>query len=114
MTEREQFLTKMKDLLLAKRADLADLVARVSEERPIDDQNKDSADEAYSSTMNKLQSSLQEAEINEIKLIDEALIRLKRGEYGVCLDCSEPISDRRLEYYPYAARCIECQEALEV
>lgn len=110
---RVDFLDKMKQLLLAKRADLVDLVARVSEESPTDNESKDSADEAYSSSMHKLQSSLQEAEIREINLIDEALLRLKRHEYGVCLDCSEPISDQRLEYYPYAARCIECQEAIE-
>ena len=113
MTERKKFLERMEKLLVAKRAELSDMLERVSKERPEDGQVRDSADEAYTASMNKLQTSLQDAEIDEIKLVDDALGRLKRGEYGICVDCSEPISDKRLEYYPYAARCIECQEALE-
>jgi len=114
MTERKKFLERMEKILFAKRAELTDLLERVSKERPSEDsQVRDSADEAYTSSMNKLQTSLQEAEIDEIKLVDDAIVRLKRGEYGICIDCSEAISDKRLEYYPYAARCIECQEAQE-
>ena len=63
--------------------------------------------------MEKLQSSLQKTEIEELKLIEDSLDRIKRGEYGICIDCNEPISERRLENYPYAARCIVCQEILE-
>ena len=114
MMERKKFLEKMEKILLAKRAELSDLLERVSKERPSEDaQVRDSADEAYTSSMNKLQTSLQDAEIDEIKLIDDAINRVRRGEYGICIDCGGPISDTRLEYYPYAARCIECQEAQE-
>jgi DnaK suppressor protein len=114
MMERKKFLERMEKVLFAKRAELTDLLDRVSKERPSEDaQVRDSADEAYTSSMNKIQTSLQEAEINEIKLVDDAIGRLKRGDYGICIDCGESVSDTRLEYYPYAARCIECQEAQE-
>ena len=38
-----------------------------------------------------------------------ALQRLDEGEYGTCLDCEEPISEKRLKVVPWAIRCVQCQ-----
>jgi RNA polymerase-binding transcription factor DksA len=46
----------------------------------------------------------------EIKL---ALRRLDGGEYGMCVDCEEPIAAKRLQAVPWAERCVICQEAHE-
>ncbi len=43
--------------------------------------------------------------------IREALARLDKGEYGVCEDCDEAISPRRLQAIPWARMCVKCQEA---
>src|SRR5450432_23941 len=43
--------------------------------------------------------------------VREALGRLDRGEYGICEDCEESISPRRLEAIPWARVCVKCQEA---
>lgn len=48
----------------------------------------------------------------KIKAIDAALARLKRGEYGVCEECGDAISARRLKAVPWARYCLECQENL--
>ena len=57
------------------------------------------------------------AEINrdadELKAIQDALARLKRGEYGYCQRCGEEISLRRLKAIPHATLCIDCQERVE-
>jgi RNA polymerase-binding protein DksA len=45
--------------------------------------------------------------------IDEALRRLRRGEYGNCHECGKPIQKRRLEAVPHARFCIECKEKEE-
>lgn len=42
-----------------------------------------------------------------------ALVRLKEGEGGLCIDCLEPIARSRLEIDPAAERCIACAEAQE-
>ena len=42
-----------------------------------------------------------------------ALHRLEAGDYGICLDCEEPIEDARLEALPTAARCISCARIAE-
>ncbi|MBI3319440.1 MAG: TraR/DksA C4-type zinc finger protein [Candidatus Omnitrophica bacterium] len=45
--------------------------------------------------------------------IDEALKRLEEGAYGVCQQCSRPISLSRLKAVPYTSLCIGCQRAKE-
>ncbi|HLG65321.1 MAG TPA: TraR/DksA C4-type zinc finger protein [Ktedonosporobacter sp.] len=33
--------------------------------------------------------------------------------YGTCVDCGQPIPEKRLEAIPWAARCIKDEEKLE-
>jgi DnaK suppressor protein len=47
-------------------------------------------------------------------LIDAALDRLARDEYGNCEDCDGEISLKRLEAIPWASRCVPCQERFEL
>jgi len=46
-------------------------------------------------------------------LIDEALKRLEKNEYGICQMCQKIISKKRLDAVPWAPHCIECQEKAE-
>jgi DnaK suppressor protein len=111
--QRENFIEKMKAQLLDKKEELSQQIKQLSQEKINDGQAKDSGDEASVVSMEKLQNSLQSNELGELNLIDAALARITLGEYGSCLDCGETISQQRLEYYPYAARCIVCQEVVE-
>jgi DnaK suppressor protein len=111
--QRREFLERTRQRLLDKKEYMSQQIEMLSREKVSDQQVKDTGDEALSLTMEKLQSSLQSSELDELKLIDQALNRIDRGEYGVCVDCGEQISAQRLEFYPYAARCIVCQEAME-
>jgi RNA polymerase-binding protein DksA len=45
--------------------------------------------------------------------IDEALRRLRKGDYGNCQTCGRPIQKARLEAVPHARLCIECKEKEE-
>ncbi len=45
--------------------------------------------------------------------IESALARIEAGEYGLCIDCEEPIDLRRLEAHPAALRCAGCQQTFE-
>lgn len=42
-----------------------------------------------------------------------ALTRVAHGNYGLCVDCDEPIAPRRLAAVPWAARRLSCQENAE-
>lgn len=46
--------------------------------------------------------------------IDTALQKLKEGTYGICEDCGEEISEKRLEVMPFAIYCRDCQEKQEL
>ncbi|MBQ9753999.1 MAG: TraR/DksA family transcriptional regulator [Lentisphaeria bacterium] len=48
-----------------------------------------------------------------LQLIEEALERLSKGEYGKCHDCGEMISEARLKVRPYAVFCIKCKTKRE-
>lgn len=45
--------------------------------------------------------------------INDALHRIDNGIYGLCEDCQEPIAKKRLEAFPSARYCIECQSKRE-
>jgi DnaK suppressor protein len=58
--------------------------------------------------------ALAEMATQALRHVDQALARLKRGDYGFCTDCNEKISHKRLTALPFALRCRECQERREV
>jgi DnaK suppressor protein len=57
--------------------------------------------------------SLSNTERKQLSLIDEALKRLNRGDYGVCQMCQKKISKKRLDAVSWAPFCIDCQEKEE-
>jgi DnaK suppressor protein len=48
-----------------------------------------------------------------LRQVTEALERIARGKYGVCLACEQEISPKRLAALPWAALCFECQQTSE-
>lgn len=45
-----------------------------------------------------------------VRKIDDALLRIKAGEYGLCLQCGNEIPEERLQAIPYAEYCIACAD----
>jgi len=45
--------------------------------------------------------------------IDESLRKIDEGTYGICEECGEPISEKRLQVMPTATLCISCKEKKE-
>jgi RNA polymerase-binding protein DksA len=40
--------------------------------------------------------------------VEEALLRLEDGSFGICTTCRAEITPKRLEAVPYASLCIRC------
>jgi DnaK suppressor protein len=43
-----------------------------------------------------------------LRELEGALLRLEDGSYGVCLECGETISPKRLAAVPWAGLCMSC------
>lgn len=78
-----------------------------------DDGAKESADLALRDVISELALKLGERESRMIADIDQALLRIKEGSYGLCARCNQPIDDRRLEALPTARYDSTCQTAIE-
>ena len=51
----------------------------------------------------------------DMKLLREvtgALRRIEQETYGICMECEEAISPKRLEAVPWARYCVTCQESI--
>jgi DnaK suppressor protein len=77
------------------------------------DDAKETADLALRDVMSELALRLGERESQMIADIDQALLRIKEGSYGVCGRCNRPIEDRRLEALPTARYDSACQTSIE-
>ena len=47
-----------------------------------------------------------------LREVSDALHRIDTGHYGVCLECEEEISQKRLDAVPWARYCVTCQEEI--
>ena len=82
---------------------------RIGEE----DSAKESADFALRDFISELTLKLGDQESRMVADIDQALLRIKEGSYGLCVRCNKAIDDRRLEALPTARYDATCQAAIE-
>mgnify|MGYP000679794096 CR=1 FL=1 len=106
-------LEKIKTVLLNRKKELEHAIAQLQQDDDSGSQVQDPGDQAISAAFESLKSSLHNNEYEEYKVIEKALKMLDSGEYGICADCQQNISQRRLELYPNATRCLSCQELVE-
>lgn len=52
--------------------------------------------------------ALRLAATTTLRDIDAALKRMEEGRYGLCVTCSQPLPDDRLNLLPMAPLCISC------
>ncbi len=113
-------LNEMKTRLKAKRAELRESIANLTEAHPepvgpieASEGSQEFEDVAVDFLeMQQEQSILvnQQALLTEV---EDALKRIEDGTYGICVNCGRPIPEERLEAIPWAARDVKCEEQLE-
>ncbi|HEX5044297.1 MAG TPA: TraR/DksA family transcriptional regulator [Candidatus Polarisedimenticolaceae bacterium] len=109
-------MEKYRVALLAKQRELTDAYATVkgeSREAPGGDGTEDYIDYAVNSYAKEFLLSLTELDRKQLILVEDALRRIDRGEYGRCMQCGDPINPKRLEVQPWARHCVRCQELEE-
>ena len=78
-----------------------------------DDGVKDSVDLSVQDLNKEIALRLGERSSKVVADIDQALLRMKEGSYGICARCAQPIDERRLEALPTARYDAQCQSIIE-
>lgn len=98
-------LTEEREALLVKLQD---------NDLSVDDaETPDPVDLAVRNYSKNVMLAVSENESRQLQLINEALLRIESGDYGECLNCEEPINEKRIEAIPWARYCLKCQELVE-
>jgi RNA polymerase-binding transcription factor len=74
---------------------------------------QDFGDEAAASTERDFNHALHERYLRELQQIEAVRARLAVGDVDRCAECGEEIGYERLLAYPFATRCVECQQRHE-
>ena len=93
--------------LLARRAELLGNLERI-EDQLDDPVPKDWEDAASERQGDEVLTALGHSDGAEIRRIDAALARIAAGEYGDCVQCGNPIAEKRLELLPDTPFCANC------
>jgi len=78
-----------------------------------DDGVKDVADQSVKDVSQEIEYRLSERASQVVADIDQALLRIDEGSYGVCARCGKDIPERRLDALPTARYDAECQSLIE-
>ena len=103
---------KYRGRLLVRQEELIRDISRNREvtDETVDEQAQDMVDRATSAYTREFAFSLSESDRKALLLIEQALLRIDQGTYGVCVHCQGVVQDKRLEAVPWARHCLECQE----
>jgi DnaK suppressor protein len=74
---------------------------------------KDTEEQSMEDFVRGMDYALMEMESETLRRIDEAILRLGGGTYGLCSDCGDKIAEARLKALPFALTCRDCQEQEE-
>lgn len=101
-------------LLRRKRQILHTITSLDKENRELAEQEHfDWLDRSWDLNESRLLDRLSEGYRTEALKIEMALHRMMTGKYGLCVACHEPIELRRLELFPEAEFCRDCQDMRE-
>jgi DnaK suppressor protein len=78
-----------------------------------DDDVKDTVDLSVQDVNKELALLLGDRESQMVADIDQALLRIEEGSYGICARCGKLIDERRLEALPTARYDANCQAIIE-
>ena len=118
--ERQHRREVLQRMLLGKRQEIMrEIEGNLGQSLTEDQQRRlesarDVGDQALMDLDRELGISLMEMRNRKRQAIDEALMRLNEGTYGICAECGIEVSEKRLEAVPFAKLCVQCQSRQEL
>ena len=108
-------LNKFRKILEAERDKLMKMARQAARDHKKTEEEDlmDEIDQASSEMDQSMTYRLRDRERNLLRKIEKALAKIDDKTYGVCAECEEQISIKRLEARPVAELCITCKEEQE-
>ena len=109
--KRYEVLSRM---LTDRQAEIRNKLRSLRETLPAEVSDvKDTEEQSMEDFVRGMDYALMEMESETLRRIDEAILRLGGGTYGLCAECGGKIAEARLEALPFAVTCRDCQEQEE-
>ncbi len=117
---RKEFINEMEGLLLKEQKRLNDELAEFAKQNPktkedfeaqvpsMGDKEDENAEEVATYSTNLTLERTLEAQLRDV---ESALDRIRKGSYGICKYCSKEIDEKRLRARPASSSCIECKKS---
>ncbi len=109
------FLEQIQSLITDEKAKLEKELEKFSEKRggevfpDYGDQEDENAAEVADYVVNiSLKENLEKA----LRDANKALEKLKKGDYGICKYCNNPIEEKRLLARPTSSSCMSCKKTI--
>ena len=109
MDDMKAILLQMKDETLKE----INRAIKSGSDAPTGEPSGDIYDQASSERDRELDLLLGDREREKLRNIDEALMKIDEGEYGICEECEEEIPVGRLRIVPFARYCVRCKADIE-
>lgn len=116
-----QTLEQFKNIILQKRWEIlseGNLYSWIDQEKnnqPVDVQfchyKSHLADQAKDSMQLEFYSYFKARQIKYLRQLEKALIRIKNGDYGICIGCGKKIPEERLKTVPHTRHCVSCKKS---
>ena len=103
-------ILKYREILTSRRDDiLGSAPSRVPSVEP-GSKSGDWIDHSSEESDIHVRLALKQTDTKLLRAIDEAILRLDQGVYGICMECEEQIAPARLNAVPWTRVCIYCKE----
>jgi len=112
---KKKDLKRFREILEEKKEEILKNAKRtLNQDMTLDaDDMPDEMDLASSEYLQSFTFRLRGREKTFLKKIERALAKIDEGTFGICEECEEPISTKRLEARPETTLCIRCKEDQE-
>lgn len=117
---KKEFLKEMEDLLTTEEKRLKDELSEFSKQNPkntedfdakfpnMGDKEDENAEEVATYSTNLTLERTLEANLRDV---EKALERIKKGTYGICKYCNKEITEKRLRARAASSSCIDCKKS---
>ncbi len=106
-------LKAFEDFFLMKKNEIIELINNSNKNSSID-HDGDEVDLVQATVINNLRETLSIRDVERLSKINDSLIKVANGSFGLCIDCGELISEKRLFAVLGCNTCISCASDYEL